>query len=84
MPIFKKKVKEETIAEPVETPQAPEPPQKEEIKEVELPTLVVKELPTQEVKAGVDKEGNEYQLVTSDEALTEILEKIRKIYSTLE
>jgi len=40
--------------------------------------LVVKELPTQQVNVGAI-DGEEYDLVTVEDAITEILEKIRKI-----
>lgn len=48
-------------------------------KDVELKTLVVEQLPTQPMTKAVDEQGNEYNLVTRDEAITEILEIARSL-----
>ena len=48
-----------------------------EIKEVKR--LVVTELPKQEVKTVTNEKGEEFELLTIDEALTEILQKINDI-----
>lgn len=40
---------------------------------------VVNELPSVNTRIGTDKDGNEYTLVTTEEALTEILTTIRDI-----
>ena len=53
---------------------------KEEIKEDNKKgILVVSELPTQQVRSGLDKDGNEYDLITIEEALTELLTHVRQI-----
>jgi len=41
--------------------------------------LVVTELPTQKVNKAIGEDGNEYTLVTANEALKEILESVRDI-----
>lgn len=41
--------------------------------------IVVNEMPKQEVTSIIDKEGKEYDLVTTEQALTEILQGIRKL-----
>lgn len=52
---------------------------KEEKKEGEIETIVVEQLPTQAVSKVVDENGNEFNVVTRDEALTEILKGVRKL-----
>jgi hypothetical protein len=52
---------------------------KETEKEVELPVIVVKELPTQQVRINQFEDGSKAILLTESEALTEILEKVRSI-----
>lgn len=42
-------------------------------------TIVVKELPTQQINKAKDESGIEFDLLTTEEALTLILEKINKI-----
>jgi hypothetical protein len=42
-----------------------------------LKTIVVEQLPTQAVNKALDEKGNEFNLVTRDDALTEILEICR-------
>jgi hypothetical protein len=42
-------------------------------------TLVVEQLPTQAVNKALDEKGNEFDLITRDEAMTEILEAIRQL-----
>ena len=44
-----------------------------------IETVVVKEFPTQKVNRGVGDDGKEYQLITVEEALTEILNRVREI-----
>ena len=55
--------------------------QKEETKEEKNKkgVLVVSELPTQQLRSLVDKEGTEYDVLTIDEALTELVNNIRQI-----
>lgn len=53
---------------------------KEEIKdEIKKRILVRDEVPKQEVRTVIDEEGNQYEVLTIEEALTEILENIRQI-----
>lgn len=56
--------------------------EKEEKKE-ETKTLVVKQLPKQEVKSFEGDDGNMYDLMTTDEAIQEILEKVREIHKAI-
>ena len=42
-------------------------------------TVVVSQLPQQQVNKALDENGNEFNLVTIDEALTEILETSRQL-----
>jgi hypothetical protein len=42
-------------------------------------TLVVENLPTQQINKAIGDDGNEYDLITRDEALTEILETVRSL-----
>lgn len=46
-------------------------------------TKVALELPQQQIRKYTDDEGNEVNLVSIDEALTEILEKVRAMEKTL-
>jgi hypothetical protein len=48
-------------------------------KEVAVKTLVVEQLPTQAMNKAVDESGNEFNLITRDDALTEILEACRQL-----
>lgn len=48
-------------------------------KEKKLKALVYAQIPTQEIKTLVDKDGNEYEVVTVEDALTEILEIARDL-----
>ena len=48
-----------------------------------LKLLVTKQVPTQEVRRLKDDDGNEYEIMTEEEALTEILTMIRQIHSAL-
>lgn len=41
--------------------------------------LVVSELPTQQIRTLVDKEGIEYEVLTIEEAITELLTHVRQI-----
>jgi predicted transcriptional regulator len=51
-----------------------------EKKEMKEKTVVVKELPVQNVKELVnEEEGTKYTLITTEEALTEILERLARI-----
>lgn len=50
---------------------------KEEKKEIK--TVVVAQLPTQSVTKARDEEGNEFNLITMEEAITEILERVREL-----
>ncbi len=43
-----------------------------EPKEVEVPVVVVKEIPTVETRNGVDQNGNPVRILTMEEAVTEI------------
>ena len=54
---------------------------KDEIKEekTKKSILVVSELPTQQIRNAIDKDGNEYDVLTIEEALTEILNLVRQI-----
>lgn len=65
------------------TAEVPEIEKKEtETKEAEekaLPIAVVKELPMVESRTGNDAKGNEYALITQDEAMTEIYNNIIEI-----
>jgi hypothetical protein len=47
-------------------------------KEIEK-TLVVKDLPQTQIRRVTGEDGNEYNLVTVEEAITEILEKITEL-----
>lgn len=49
-----------------------------ETKQTVIP-LVLNELPTEPTRRVFDQEGKEYQVVTRDEALTEILQAVREI-----
>ncbi len=51
----------------------------EEAEEKPLPIAVVKELPLVENRIGEDKDGNKYSLITHDEAMTEIYNKVMEI-----
>lgn len=42
-------------------------------------TLVVEQYPTQPVNKALDEKGNEFNLITRDEAMTEILEIAREL-----
>jgi len=52
-------------------------------KEQEKDLVVVNELPTQELKEIVGEDGTVYEVVTAQEALKEILEKVRDIHKAL-
>lgn len=54
-----------------------------EKEEKELPTLVVNELPTKELRKVRLEDGKEYELVTVQEAIQEILIKVRTIESAI-
>lgn len=51
---------------------------KEVGKEDEVRTLVVKELPTQQITRFKDKDDVEYTVLTIEDALTELLDKVRE------
>lgn len=61
--------KAETEEEPKETKQA----------EAKREFIVVNELPTQQARIAVGDDKKEYELVTRDEALTEILQTMREL-----
>ena len=46
---------------------------------VEKGILVVSELPTQQIRIGIDKDNKEIMILTVEEALTEILTHVREI-----
>lgn len=46
---------------------------------IDKKVLVVQELPTQQLRSIKDQDGNEYDVLTMQEALTEILENTRQI-----
>ena len=50
---------------------------KEEIKEGS--TIVVSEIPKVDARIFTDDEGNQHPLITKDEALTEILEIVKRL-----
>ena len=54
---------------------------KEEKKETNF--LIVKDLPKQEIRKFTDDEGKEYEVLTIEEALTEILTKVTEIHKAL-
>ncbi len=58
-------------------PKKEEKPTKEEVK-----VEVVAQLPTNPIRQ-VEAEGQKYELLTTNEALTEILEKVRRIDKAL-
>lgn len=47
--------------------------------EVEEKVIILNELPTVQTRKVTDNEGNEYNVLTRDEALTEILESVREM-----
>jgi hypothetical protein len=56
--------------------------EKEETKEKTL--LVMDELPTRPYRDHVDEgTGNEYEIITTQEALTEILSKVRELHKKI-
>lgn len=50
-----------------------------EEKEDSAETLVVKQLPQQPAREISDEEGNSYKAMTTEEAVKELLERVRKI-----
>lgn len=54
-----------------------------EEKEEETLTLVVSKLPKQEVRSGLAEDGKQYDLITTDEAIQEILLKVREIHKAI-
>lgn len=52
-------------------------------KDKEVKRLVVEKIPMQEVRRVTDNDGNEIDLLTIDEALTIILEKVTKLERVL-
>jgi len=52
-------------------------------KKVESKTVVVDELPTQQVRTFVGEDGENYNVVTISEALQEILEGVRLIKKSI-
>lgn len=56
---------------------------KKEEKKVEQEIAVVNELPQQQVRIGIGEDGKEYNLMTRDEALTEILKTVKKLEGLL-
>jgi hypothetical protein len=76
MMIFKKK-QEEKMAEKKEAV-------REEVKaEVKRDFIVVNELPTQPVKNVIGEDGVQYEILTSNDALKEILESVRELKKLL-
>jgi hypothetical protein len=57
------------------------PEEKKSAKQVT--TIVVSQLPTQEIRSYLDKDDKEIKVVTIEEALTEILEKVTKLERVL-
>ena len=55
----------------------------EKNKSKEIKKLVVEKVPMQEVRKVLDNDGNEIELLTIDEALTIILEKVTKLERVL-
>lgn len=53
--------------------------QKPKIDDKQIKTVVVTQLPTQQVSKALDDKGNEFNIVTTEEALTEILEIARAL-----
>jgi len=53
--------------------------EKEEETKKEIKTLVVSQLPKVDARSYIDDEKNEFVILTTEEALTEILEKVRKL-----
>ena len=51
----------------------------DEKKVKEKKTIVVPQLPTSTLREIKDEAGNEYECLTIEEALTQILEKVKKI-----
>lgn len=49
----------------------------------EMEVRVLRELPTQEITKAKDENGIEYELITIEDALKEILVKIREIHEAL-
>lgn len=56
---------------------------KEETKKEEPETLVVSKLPKQEIRQGVDDNGNEYNLETIEEAITIMRKQIDDIHKAI-
>lgn len=54
-------------------------PKEENKEETKKSVLVVNNLPTQVIRSGRDDDGKEYDLMTIEEALTEILQSVREI-----
>jgi hypothetical protein len=54
---------------------------KEEAKVVKI--IVATQIPTEEVRAFVGSDGNNYNVISNDEALTEILETVRLLKQVL-
>lgn len=57
--------------------------EREEVKEEELPLRVVEEIPTIEARVGIDDDENKFQLLTKEEALTEMLRILRRLDKAL-
>lgn len=53
---------------------------KEETQEEDREFYVVSQLPQQPARVGINEKGTEVDLIPIEEALTEILEKIREIH----
>jgi len=53
--------------------------EKEEETKKEIKTLVVSQLPKVDARSYIDDEKNEFVILTTEEALTEILERVRKL-----
>jgi len=51
---------------------------KKETKEEDAQVLVVKELPKQDITKIIGEDGKTYELVTIEDAVTEILKKVRE------
>lgn len=56
---------------------------KKEVVKKETKTIVVNELPTQQLREAVDESNNKVELITVNEALTEILEICRDLKEVL-
>lgn len=52
---------------------------KKEVKKVEEKTVVVAQLPSQQVNKALDENGNTINLITIEDAITDLLERVKRI-----